>query len=302
MDLIRIIDEKDQGTAVKNYLKKEFRMSGGLIRLLKEEGGLLLNDRVPYLSDKFVTGDRLSVSLQCAFGQSDLLPFDAPLSVLYEDPWMIAVDKPPDVLVHPVTYEENGTLANMVRMHQINKGEEYTIRPVSRLDRNTSGIVLFAKNSYIQHILQLQGREGEFLKDYLALVTGTLDKRYGRITNPIGRKTDSIVEHEVTDTGKEAITEYTVIKQYRDFALVKIRIFTGRTHQIRVHMSSIGYPVTGDNLYKDPHSMKVKRQCLHAYQVQLIHPITREKIFIKSPLPKDIRNIIRLGINGSDFT
>ena len=136
----------------------------------------------------------------------------------------------------------------------------------------------------------------------MALVTGTLDKRYGRITNPIGRKTDSIVEHEVTDTGQEAITEYTVIKQYRDFALVKIRIFTGRTHQIRVHMSSIGYPVTGDNLYKDPHSMKVKRQCLHAYQVQLIHPITREKIFIKSPLPKDIRNIIRLGINGSDFT
>ncbi len=296
MDLERIIDEKYSGMNVRTFLKKELSCSTDLIRHIIEEEGLSLNGRMPYLSDQLQTGDHLGLSLHSGFGSSNLPAYDVELNILYEDRWLIAVDKPAFMLVHPLTIQENGTLANIIRQYQICQNEEYTIRPVSRLDRNTSGIVLFAKNSYVQHVLQIQGKNGRFQKEYLALTDGHLWLPYDRITKKIGRKPGSIIEHEVSDTGKDAITEYSVIKQYKNFELVYIRLFTGRTHQIRVHMGSIGHPVTGDTLYGEKENVKINRQCLHAHRIQFDHPITNKTVKIKSPLPKDIRETIRLDI------
>lgn len=297
MDLQRVISEKDRGMKVKTYLMKELLMSNDLIRQVRENQGVNLNGKVPFLSDKIETGDRITVCLRCAFGSSDLVPYPHNLSILYEDPWIIAVDKSPFMVVHPLTNEENNTLANIVRHWQMIKHEDYTIRPVSRLDRNTSGVVLFAKNSYIQHVLQLQSGTGLFQKEYLALVEGSLPVSHDIITSKIGRKPGSIIEHQVSDTGKDAITEYFVIKQYKSFALIRIRLFTGRTHQIRVHMDSIGHPVTGDRLYGDQASShRVVRQCLHAYQIQFEHPIYKNIVKVKSFLPKDIQEPIKFDI------
>lgn len=296
MDFKRIIDETQSGMNVKTFLRKELLLSADLIRHTIEKKGLLKNGKMPYLSDKLQTGDKVEVSLQSGYGSSDLPSCDLELNILYEDQWMIAVDKPAFMLVHPLSFQENGTLANMIRHYQITQNQEYTIRPVSRLDRNTSGIVLFAKNSYIQHVLQIQSKTQLFQKEYLALTDGHLSAPFDRITTKIGRRPGSIIEHEVSDDGKDAITEYALIKQYKDFALVHIRLYTGRTHQIRVHMSSIGHPVTGDTLYGDKKTIKINRQCLHAHRIQFEHPITKKTVKIKSPLPKDIRENIRASL------
>lgn len=293
MDLERIADQNINGMSVKTFLRREWLLSSDLIRHIVESEGISLNGKMPYLSDLLKTGDRIGVSLQSGFGSSDIPPYDTEPVILYEDEWMIAVDKPAFMPVHPLSYQENGTLANLIRYYQIKKHEEYAVRPVSRLDRNTSGIVLFAKNSYIQHILQIQGHDGIFQKKYLAVVDGHLQKPCDRITTKIGRKSGSIIEHEVSEEGKDAVTEYRLIKQYKEFAFVELRLYTGRTHQIRVHMSSVGHPVTGDTLYGEKENVIINRQCLHAYLIQLIHPITKEEVKIKSPLPKDIREMVR---------
>ena len=167
------------------------------------------------------------------------------------------------------------------------------IRPVNRLDLNTSGLIIFAKNEYIQESLIRQMKNNIFTKEYLAIVTGSLENKKGKIDAPISRKENSIIERCVSKIGQRAITEYEVIKNSKDMCLVKCNLITGRTHQIRVHMAYIGHPLLGDTLY-GKESTIIKRQALHCYKIAFLHPVSHKKIEFKIDIPKEFNIILKI--------
>ena len=170
-------------------------------------------------------------------------------------------------------------------------GLKKKIRIVNRLDRNTSGIVILAKNEYIQECLIKQMKTNEFKKEYLAIAKGILESKSGTLNFPIARKEGSIIERTVSSDGDSAITHYDVVKEFNNLSLVHIVLETGRTHQIRVHFSYIGHPILGDTLYGSPSEL-INRQALHSYKLTFIHPVTKKVVSLEAPLPNDIKNII----------
>ena len=180
------------------------------------------------------------------------------------------------------------SLANGVKFYFDRIGLRKKIRIVNRLDRNTSGIVIFAKNEYIQETLIKQMQSKEFKKEYLAIVEGILQEKSGTLDFPIARKDGSIIERCVKPNGEKAITHYNVLKDFNGLSLVHIVLETGRTHQIRVHFSHIGHPVLGDTLYGNPSNL-ISRQALHSFKVSFIHPISQEKLSLEAPIPDDMK-------------
>lgn len=218
---------------------------------------------------------------------STIIPENGPLDIYYEDQYLLIVNKPAGLLVHPTTKSMQNTLANLVAGHYKKTGVTTGMHPVSRLDKNTSGLVLFAKKAYIQFALTLTPLH----KEYLGIVAGIPLVSQGTITAPISRKADSIIEREVNQTmGKYASTEYSVLQTYQELALVKFVLKTGRTHQIRVHAAYLGHPLYDDNLYgkKGPQG----RHCLHASRLYFNHPITHQNIDVSCLLPLDMVEII----------
>ena len=191
------------------------------------------------------------------------------------------------MVVHPSSYHLNNTLANGVK-HYLNNNKK--IRPINRLDRDTSGIVMFAKNEYIQELIK---NDNTIQKEYLAIVTGIMEKNKGTINAPIARKEGSIMERIVDESGQEAITHYEVLDESieMNLSLVRVILETGRTHQIRVHFTHLGHPLLGDTLYGTESNL-INRQALHAWKISFIHPITKEKLIISADFPADIQNII----------
>lgn len=186
--------------------------------------------------------------------------------------------------VHPALHYYENSLSNGVRFYFDSINLHKKIRPINRLDKNTSGIVIFAKCEYIQEKMK------KYAKIYLAIVNGFLNGSF-TINKPIARKSESIIERCIDENGDNAITHIEVIKNSKDFSLVKCTLETGRTHQIRVHLASIGHPILGDSLY-GKESILINRQALHAYQICFIHPITNKKIEITSDIPEDMKKIM----------
>jgi len=215
------------------------------------------------------------------------------LDILYEDDGMLIVNKPPFIPVHPSMEHYEDSLSNGVKYYFDTINLKRKIRPVNRLDKNTSGIVIFAKNEYIQECLVKQMKSGTYEKIYLALVDGIIDKEKQIIDAPIARKEDSIIERCVSSTGYTAITIIELLKSFYDYSLIRCTLKTGRTHQIRVHTSYIGHPILGDDLYGKK-SDEINRQALHAYKINFIHPISKEKIKIQAELLDDIRKLINI--------
>ena len=187
----------------------------------------------------------------------------------------------------------DNSLSNGVKYYFNLIGLHKKIRPVNRLDRNTSGLVIFAKNEYIQEFLIKEMQSKTFSKEYLAILEGTLDKKQGTINAPIARKKDSIIERCIDNSGDNSITHYKVLKEFDNFSLVNFKLETGRTHQIRVHSSYIGHPILGDDLYGNKSNL-INRQALHSYKISFIHPKTREKMHFEIDMPQDMLNIISL--------
>ena len=207
-------------------------------------------------------------------------------TIAYEDDYLLIIDKPAGMLVHPTVNEWGCTLYDYVTEYYQRKGITANIHPVSRLDRHTSGLVIFAKEPIIQHWLSQQQMD----KEYLAIVTGELPNDEGIIEAPIARKEGSIIERCVSENGKYAKTSYKLLAKRKDLSLLQVKLFTGRTHQIRVHMAYIGYPLFNDNLYGTPGPQS--RHALHAFKLRFIHPVSDTPVEITRTLPEDLRKII----------
>lgn len=211
----------------------------------------------------------------------------SPSMVAYEDDFLLIIDKPAGMLVHPTVSERGTTLYDYVKAYYEANGITAGIHPVSRLDRNTSGLVIFAKEPVVQHWLSQQQVE----KEYLALACGCFDYSEGIIEAPIARKDGSIIERCIDyERGKYAKTAYEVLAAYSSCTLLKVRLFTGRTHQIRVHLASIGHPLVNDNLYGTPGPQA--RHALHAYRLAFKHPVSDVFLEVTRALPEDLQKLL----------
>lgn len=214
------------------------------------------------------------------------------IEILYEDSDLLAVNKPAGIVTHPQGGHYSDSLANQAASYFRAKGEEHSVRPVGRLDRETSGIVVFAKNKTAAYRLQKQREQKIFKKTYLAVVEGALpvDGIEHRIESPIGQDSNNRLKMCISAGGKEAVTHYKVLANASAYSLISVTLDTGRTHQIRVHMEGLGHPLAGDQLYgKKLQKEGPARACLHAWAVELRQPFTGEKIYLKAPVPDDMR-------------
>ena len=287
MILTYTVLEAEEGQKISNILRNKLNISSRLLTKLKMNKKILVNDIPVFSSHIIKNGDFITVKID--FEEQDYISAEnIPLDVLYEDEYLLAVNKPADMVVHPSSYHLNGTLANGVKYYLNNNKK---IRPVNRLDRDTSGIVLFAKNEYIQECLK---QENTMQKEYLTILTGLLDEKFGTINAPIARKPDSIMERIIDESGQDAITHYKVLEECTStkppLSLVQVKLETGRTHQIRVHFAYKGNSILGDTLYGLETNL-INRQALHAWRLSFIHPISKEEIIIEAPLPEDIKNV-----------
>lgn len=278
-------------TNIKQILKEEFHISDRLIIKLKKNNHIYINNNSVPISEDFKVNDLLTIDLDFTEESENIISTKMNLDILYEDDGLLIINKSSNIPVHPSMMHFENSLSNGVKYYFETNNIKRKIRPVNRLDKNTSGIVIFAKNEYIQECLSKQMQLGLFNKEYIAILEGNLENNSGTINAPISRKENSIIERKVSEKGATSITHYELIKNYNDYCLVKFILETGRTHQIRVHSKYIGHPILGDTLYGNLSNL-IGRQALHAYKVEFIHPITSKTIEIISNLPYDIKNLI----------
>lgn len=279
--------KEDDGKKVGNILRDKLNVSARLLNKLKMNEKILVNRTSVFSSYIVHLDDEIEVNID--FEEEDnIVPEKMNLEILYEDEYFLAVNKPFGTVVHPSSYHPNNTLANGVKYYLNNKKK---IRAINRLDKDTSGIVLFAKNEYIQ---ELMIKDKSIEKEYYAIALGKLEKEKGIINAPIARKQGSIMEREINEEGQIAITHYEVTKYFaqKDLSLLHLKLETGRTHQIRVHLAYIGHSILGDTLYGLETNL-INRQALHAYKMTFIHPISNVKVEIISPIPNDMEQILK---------
>ena len=263
---------------LSSFLKEEMKMSTGLVNRLKWQEKIFVNG-VPRHNDFHVReGDVITVPLDEE--EPDYPPEDGPLTVLYEDEHLLAVEKPAGMLIHPSRAKNDGTLANYVLGYYVRTGQKSAFHPVTRLDRDTFGIVLLTKNAHIHALVQ----SAELKKTYHALTLGGPDTAEGVIDAPIARKPLPSLLREIREDGKESMTEFRVLKRHGTLCKLELRPITGRTHQLRVHCAYMGFPILGDPQYGGEGAMEFgwTSQALCARRLEFVHPITGEALCLES--------------------
>ena len=279
---------------IRQILKEVFFMSDRLIVKLKHNNCISVNDEVAHIWTKISKGDKFVDEENFEEESPNIVPNEnIKLTILYEDEYMLIVDKAPGMPVHPSSLHFDDSLSNGVKAYYEKIGLKKLIRPVIRLDKDTSGIVIFAKNEYIQNQLMYQMKTKSFKKKYIAILEGIVEKNEGAIKTNITRKEGSVIERMVSDKGQTAISYYKVEKRLKNKSLtaVEYELETGRTHQLRLHSKYINHPILGDSLYNKESSL-INRQALHSIEVKFIHPITKKEMIIKSDIPQDMKKII----------
>lgn len=256
-------------------------------------GKILVNNREVTVRHVVEKDDAVTVIFPKEELGGGLQAESGPLNIVYEDVALLIVDKPPLQNTIPSREHPSGSLANIVAKHFKDYGVPATLHIATRLDRDTSGLVCIAKNRHIHHMLSMQQKEKVMKREYEALAHGFFNEQKFTITEPIGRKNSSIIEREVRKDGQFAETEVEVIQQFDGYAQVKLQLNTGRTHQIRVHLAHIGHPLVGDDLYGGARKI-IPRQALHCSKLELLHPVTEEKLVFSSPLNEDMEKLIHV--------
>lgn len=288
------VNEEYSGRKIKSILKNKFEFSEKLIKKLKRNRRIFCNDTPVFVNYVVSIGDVIEVFLDFDEESENVIPEKMDLDIIYEDECLIAINKQPDSVVHPTCSHPTGTIANGLMYHFLQKGLKTKIRPVSRLDRGTSGVIIFAKNQFVQEYLIQQMKRNEFQKGYVGIVHGNVKSKSGTIDLPIDRKPGSIMLRHVSETGYKSVTHYSVIEYLNNATLLKFFLETGRTHQIRVHCQAIGHPLIGDTLYSNVKTELIGRQALHSYKAEFIHPFTKEKMNLLCPISPDIINLLEI--------
>lgn len=293
-----IINKEKAGNRIDKILSDSgVAVSRAAIQRLIENEKVLVNEKATKPSYKVQENDVILIEEEEP-QEVNLKPQEIPLDVIYEDNDIIVINKPKGMVVHPGNGNPEGTLANavMARCKGSLSGIGGEIRPgiVHRLDKDTSGIIIVAKNDNSHINLSNQIKDREVKKTYIALVRGVVKENEATINMPIGRSTKDRVKMAVSERGKEAITHFKVLERFQGFTLLELQIDTGRTHQIRVHMAEIGYPVVGDYVYSNgKNPFGVQGQMLHAYKLKFKHPITEKQMELEAPIPEYFENIVK---------
>ncbi|MGX7263190.1 RluA family pseudouridine synthase [Enterococcus crotali] len=289
------IVEKEETQQVKAFLKEQ-GISKGLLAKIKFQGGKIeVNQSVENVLYKLSFGDQVKITIPDEKEHETLLVDDVPIEIVFEDEHYLVVNKPAGIASIPAQYHPNGTMANRVKAYF--KAQNYldqVIHVVTRLDRDTTGLMLFAKHGFAHAMLDQELRKKEVIKIYQALVGGDVStlNEHGKIELPIGRDLSSILKRTIVETGQQAKTEYWLMKRKNDQALVNIQLHTGRTHQIRVHFEALGCPLLGDEMYGGKMDSGIARQALHCCKLSFIHPFTKQRLELTSPLAADMNKIV----------
>lgn len=288
MKIKYIINKKYEGLTLIQFFN-EFNLG-------KPKIHNIFNDKLLTINNEYKNRDYVLKEndlLEIEYNESrDFLPDKKKLDVVYEDDYLLIVNKPSNILVHPDDKSKNGTMVNIVSCYYQNKELDLSIKYAHRLDIDTTGLLIFVKDSLTKAKIDQLISTHELKRYYLCLVEGKLKNKKGTINAPIGMDRHHKQRRRVSKTGQEAVTHYEVLKEFKSYSLLKVILETGRTHQIRVHLSSIGHPLLGDELYgtKD---LRYKRFMLHSHEIEFIHPITCEKVNIIKKMPFDMEKLVK---------
>ena len=292
-----VVEENTQKKRIDSYIvDKNINLSRTAIKRLLDEGKILVNGKKQKPSYKPEVGDIITIEIPEP-EEVELKPQDIPIDIIYEDKDIIVVNKPKGMVVHPANGNPDGTLVNAIlaKCKDSLSGIGGEIRPgiVHRLDKDTSGLLIIAKNDQAHINMSKQIQDRKVIKKYIALVKGVIGENTATIDMPIARSTKDRKKMAVDKNGKEAITHYKVVQRYDKYTLLEIKIDTGRTHQIRVHMAYIGHPVVGDLQYSNgKNEFGIEGQMLHSKYLEFDHPITGKRLKLEAPLPEYFEQVL----------
>ena len=288
-----IIDEDSAGLRVEQFLRRKRYSGQNLSEIKRMPKSILVNGVHYYMRQELSTGDHLQVRI-CETQNSEKIPSTKlPLDIIYEDEDLLVLNKPAGMPIHPSLNNYTNSIANALAYYFQSQGKPFIFRCCNRLDRDTSGLTIVSKHLVSGSILSDMTKYREVHREYLAIARGSVTPSEGTIQAPLGRKEGTIIERTVDwEHGEDAVTHYKVVKEANGHSLVSLRLETGRTHQIRIHMKYLGYPLIGDYLY-NPDMEYMTRQALHSHHMEFTHPITGEHMSFTAPLPEDMARVMQ---------
>lgn len=288
-----IIDEDSAGLRVEQFLRRKRYSGQNLSEIKRMPKSILVNGVHYYMRQELSTGDHLQVRICETQNSEKIPPTKLPLDIVYEDEDLLVLNKPAGMPIHPSLNNYTNSIANALAYYFQSQGKPFIFRCCNRLDRDTSGLTIVSKHLVSGSILSDMTKYREVHREYLAIARGSVTPSEGTIQAPLGRKEGTIIERTVDwEHGEDAVTHYKVVKEANGHSLVSLRLETGRTHQIRIHMKHLGYPLIGDYLY-NPDMEYMTRQALHSHHMEFTHPITGEHMSFTAPLPEDMARVMQ---------
>lgn len=288
-----IIDEDSAGLRVEQFLRQKRYSGQNLSEIKRMPKSILVNGVHYYMRQELSKGDHLQVRICETQNSEKIPPTKLPLDIIYEDEDLLVLNKPAGMPIHPSLNNYTNSIANALAYYFQSQGKPFIFRCCNRLDRDTSGLTIVSKHLVSGSILSDMTKYREVHREYLAIARGSVTPSEGTIQAPLGRKEGTIIERTVDwEHGEDAVTHYKVVKEANGHSLVSLRLETGRTHQIRIHMKYLGYPLIGDYLY-NPDMEYMTRQALHSHHMEFTHPITGEHMSFTAPLPEDMARVMQ---------